>query len=129
MPATALLSSDVPVGSDLDGDLGSDDPTHAICPYAPKMECPGCTRFDLFSVVDRCLYWVEHAESGACEGDIGGGAMKTNKTLIKELRAELHYWQMQVRMDMKSLESTKERAREIAAKMRKLQKAIGGSNV
>jgi hypothetical protein len=47
--------------------------------------------------------------------------MKTNKTLIKELRAELHDWQMRVRMDMKSLERTKERAREIAMKMRKLQ--------
>jgi len=47
--------------------------------------------------------------------------MKTKKTLLKELRAELRYWQMMVRMDMKSLERTKERARAIAAKMRDLQ--------
>ena len=51
--------------------------------------------------------------------------MKTNKTLIKELRAELHYWQMRVRQDMQSLERTKERAKEIAAKMRALQNAEG----
>jgi len=47
--------------------------------------------------------------------------MKTNKTLIKELRVELHYWQMRVRMDMKSLERTKERCKEIAMQMREVQ--------
>jgi hypothetical protein len=47
--------------------------------------------------------------------------MKTKKTLLKELRAELHYWQSRVRMDMNSLERTKERAREIATKMRAIQ--------
>jgi len=47
--------------------------------------------------------------------------MKTNKTLLKELRAELHYWQMRVRMDVKSLERTKERCKGSAAKMRALK--------
>jgi hypothetical protein len=47
--------------------------------------------------------------------------MKQSNTLIKELRAELHYWQMRVRMDIKSLERTKQSAKEIATKMRKLQ--------
>jgi len=48
--------------------------------------------------------------------------MKTNKTLIKELRAELHYWQMMVRIDIRSLKATRQKCREIAAKMRALQK-------
>jgi hypothetical protein len=50
--------------------------------------------------------------------------MKTKKTLLKELRAELHYWQSRVRMDIASLERTKQRAREIAAKMRAVQKDV-----
>lgn len=50
--------------------------------------------------------------------------MKTNKTLIKELRAELHHWQMMYRMDLKSLARTKAKVKEIAAKMRALQKGV-----
>ena len=49
---------------------------------------------------------------------------KKNKTLLKELRAELHYWQMRVRMDIRSLERTKEKVKEIGAKMRALQKGV-----
>jgi hypothetical protein len=51
--------------------------------------------------------------------------LKTNKTLLKLLRGELHYWQMRVRMDIRSLEATKERAKEVGEKMRELQKAEG----
>ncbi len=47
--------------------------------------------------------------------------MKTNKTLLKELRAELHYWQMMARMDARSLVRTREKCKEIATKMRGLQ--------
>jgi len=47
--------------------------------------------------------------------------MKTNKTLMKELRVELRYWQMIVRMDMKSLARTKARCKEVAMKMREMQ--------
>jgi len=50
--------------------------------------------------------------------------MKTNKTLLKELRKELRYWQMMVRMDMKSLERTREKCKEIGSKMRALQKGV-----
>ena len=46
--------------------------------------------------------------------------MKTNKTLMKELRVELRYWQMIVRMDMKSLARTKARCKEVAMKMREM---------
>jgi len=47
--------------------------------------------------------------------------MKQNKTLIKELRAELHYWQMIARMDARSLKATRAKCKEIATKMRELQ--------
>jgi hypothetical protein len=47
--------------------------------------------------------------------------VKTAKTQIRELRAELHYWQMRVRMDMKSLQGTKEKCKEIGMKLRALQ--------
>ena len=47
--------------------------------------------------------------------------MKKNKTLIKELREELRYWQMMTRMDIRSLRSAKNKCREIAAKMRSIQ--------
>jgi hypothetical protein len=47
--------------------------------------------------------------------------MKTNKTLLKELRAELHHWQMIARMDARSLKRTREKCKEIATKMRALQ--------
>jgi len=47
--------------------------------------------------------------------------MKTNKTLIKEMRGELRYWQMMVRLDIRSLKLTRIKCKEIAAKMRQLQ--------
>ena len=43
------------------------------------------------------------------------------KTLLKELRAELHYWQMMARIDAKALKRTREKCKEIATKMRSLQ--------
>ena len=47
--------------------------------------------------------------------------MKTKKTRIRELRGVLRYWQMMVRMDIKSLERTKNRCKEVAEQLRKLQ--------
>lgn len=47
--------------------------------------------------------------------------MKKNKTLIRELRAELHYFQMQARIDARSLKSSRAKCKEIAAQMRELQ--------
>lgn len=47
--------------------------------------------------------------------------MKKNKTLLKELREELHYWQMRARMNANSLRRTREKVKEIGAKMRDLQ--------
>lgn len=57
--------------------------------------------------------------------------MKTNKTKIKELKTELHHWQMIYRMEIKGLKATREKVKSIAAclrathrqaKMRELQK-------
>ncbi len=47
--------------------------------------------------------------------------MKQNKTLIKELRQELHYHQMMVRVDLNAARAGVRRCREIGAKMRALQ--------
>jgi len=49
--------------------------------------------------------------------------MKTNKTLIKELRQDLRYHQMMVRVDVRAAKSGMRKCKEIAAKMRKLQEA------
>lgn len=54
-------------------------------------------------------------------GDEGDWKLKTNKTLIKELRAELHHWQMVYRMEVAGLKRTREKCKEIARKMRALQ--------
>lgn len=48
--------------------------------------------------------------------------MKTNKTLIKELRQDLHYHQMLIRVDIRALRAGIAKCKEIAAKMRELQK-------
>ena len=48
--------------------------------------------------------------------------MKQPKTLIKELRRELHFHQMLVRVDLRALKAGVARCKEIAAKMRELQK-------
>lgn len=50
--------------------------------------------------------------------------VKTNKTLLKELRAELHHWQMIARMEAKGLKATREKCKKIGARMRKLQKGV-----
>lgn len=42
---------------------------------------------------------------------------------MKELKSNLHYHQMYMRMDMASIESRKETIRRIAAEMRALQAA------
>jgi hypothetical protein len=47
--------------------------------------------------------------------------MKKSQTVIKELRQELHYWQMRVRMDMHSLGRTRAKCKAIAAQMRREQ--------
>jgi ABC-type tungstate transport system permease subunit len=47
--------------------------------------------------------------------------MKKNKTLINELRKELHYHQMMVRVDLNSVRAGVRKCKEIAAKMRELQ--------
>jgi hypothetical protein len=47
---------------------------------------------------------------------------KTNKTLIKELRVELRYHQQMVRIDVRVLKAGIAKCKEIAAKMRELQK-------
>lgn len=48
--------------------------------------------------------------------------MKQNKTLIKELRQELRYHQMMVRVDLNAARAGIRKCKEIAAKMRELQK-------
>jgi hypothetical protein len=50
--------------------------------------------------------------------------MKKNKTLIRELRKDLHYWQMQVRMDVRSLRASRAKCKIIGEKMRELQKGV-----
>lgn len=47
--------------------------------------------------------------------------MTSQKALIRVAREELHYWQMRVRMDIKSLMRTIERTKEAGARLRKLQ--------
>lgn len=47
--------------------------------------------------------------------------MKQNKTLIKELRQELHYHQMMVRVDLRAVRAGVRKCKEIGAKMRVLQ--------
>lgn len=48
--------------------------------------------------------------------------MKTTKTLIKELRQELHYHQIMVRVDIRAAKAGMNKCKEIAAKMRELQR-------
>jgi hypothetical protein len=48
--------------------------------------------------------------------------MKTNKTLIKELKRDLHYYQMMVRIDLRVARTGMEKCKEIARRMRALQK-------
>lgn len=47
--------------------------------------------------------------------------MKQNKTRIKELRQELHHWQMNARIELRWYRMSTGKCREIAAQMRKLQ--------
>jgi len=47
--------------------------------------------------------------------------VKTNKILLRELRAELRYWQMQATTEVRWLRMSRARAKEIGAKMRDLQ--------
>jgi len=50
--------------------------------------------------------------------------MKTNKTLIKELRHDLHYYQMMVRVDLRVVKAGVAKCKEIAVRMRQLQKDV-----
>lgn len=52
----------------------------------------------------------------------GGARMKTTKTLIKELRQELRYHQTMVRVDIRAAKAGMNKCKEIAEKMRSLQK-------
>lgn len=49
--------------------------------------------------------------------------MKQSKTLIKELRKELHYQQLMLRVDLRAVKAGIARCKEIGARMRALQKA------
>jgi hypothetical protein len=48
--------------------------------------------------------------------------MKKKSTILKEIRQELHYWQGRVRMDYKSYLRAVEKVKEVARKMREVQK-------
>jgi hypothetical protein len=50
--------------------------------------------------------------------------MKKNKTLIKEIRKDLHYHQMMVRVDLRAARRGMQKCRELAEKMRRLQKGV-----
>ena len=50
--------------------------------------------------------------------------MKKPSTKLKELKFDLHFWQMMVRIDVTSLQRTRAKCKKIAAKMRALQKDI-----
>lgn len=50
--------------------------------------------------------------------------MKKNETLIKELRRELWFHQMMNRVDLRAYRAGVRKCKEIAAKMRELQKGI-----
>jgi hypothetical protein len=50
--------------------------------------------------------------------------MKKNETLIKELRRELHHHQMMNRVDLRAYRAGVHKCKEIAKKMRELQKGI-----
>jgi hypothetical protein len=47
--------------------------------------------------------------------------MKRNETLLRELREELRYWQGMARIDAHSLIGSRNKCKEIGAKMRALQ--------
>ena len=48
--------------------------------------------------------------------------MKRASTKIKELKKDLHYWQAMYRLESRGIVRTKERIKEIAKEMRKIQK-------
>jgi hypothetical protein len=50
--------------------------------------------------------------------------MKKNSTALRELREELHYWQMQAKMEARWLAGSRRKCHEIGAKMRALQAPI-----
>jgi hypothetical protein len=50
--------------------------------------------------------------------------MRKPKTIIKELRQELHYHQMMVRVDIQAVRAGMKKCKEIAAKMREAQSEI-----
>lgn len=47
--------------------------------------------------------------------------MKTTRTLLKELRQELHYYQQMARVDERALRASIRKIKEIGKKMRELQ--------
>lgn len=51
--------------------------------------------------------------------------MKKASTEIREMKRELHYHQMMVRMDLRAAKAGMAKCKEIAARMRKIQKGDG----
>lgn len=47
---------------------------------------------------------------------------KKPKTLIKELRQELRYWQMRARIESRNLKAIREKCKQIGAQMREIQR-------
>lgn len=58
--------------------------------------------------------------------EIGDWRLTTAKRQIRELREQLHYWQMQAKMEARWLKQSRAKCKEIGAKMRKLQKGDKG---
>lgn len=52
---------------------------------------------------------------------------KKPRTIIKELRADLRFAQMHVRQDISALKRSRAKVKEIAARMRELQRLDGQS--
>ncbi len=47
--------------------------------------------------------------------------MKKNSAVMRKLREDLHYWQMIARIEARCLRATRDKCKEIAAKMRQVQ--------
>jgi hypothetical protein len=48
--------------------------------------------------------------------------MKKKSAAMRKLREDLHYWQMIARIEARVLRATREKVKEVAAKMRSVQK-------
>ena len=50
--------------------------------------------------------------------------MKRKSAAFRKLHEDLHYWQMVARIEAWCLRATRDKCKEIAAKMRSLQKGV-----